>query len=224
MMLSARRFAAVLLVAVGLTPAAWAGVQPGVADPGLRGGALTGGPLAGLSSLELAYFTSARARFIGISSVSGTLPGETGRGLGPRFNLNSCAACHASPAAANLALRIPTPLFGLGLVENVPDGNLQAAFAAQAALKTALGITGQFNSDGNGGGITRFGWKAQIRSLLGFATGARRFFLHDGRTGDLVQAILAHDGPQSEATAVVLRFLAMSAADQQALLLFLRSL
>ena len=34
-----------------------------------------------------------------IDSVSGTMPGEAGSGLGPTFNGNSCAQCHAQPAA-----------------------------------------------------------------------------------------------------------------------------
>ena len=64
--------------------------------------------------------------------------------------------------------------------------------------------------------------------------GTRRFFLHDGRTSDLLAAILAHasgqeddeDGkyPPSEANGVIQRFNALSVADKQAVLDFLRSL
>jgi CxxC motif-containing protein (DUF1111 family) len=52
----------------------------------------------------------------------------------------------------------------------------------------------------------------------------RLFFLHDGRTSDLYQAITAHAGNGSEANAVVANFEMLSASDQQALLNFLRSL
>ncbi|HXN42343.1 MAG TPA: di-heme oxidoredictase family protein, partial [Myxococcaceae bacterium] len=65
--------------------------------------------------------------------------------------------------------RIPTPVFGLGLVENVPDLDLQANLASNPSLKQSLGIFGRFNTNGNDGTITRFGWKAQNKSLLIFA-------------------------------------------------------
>ena len=60
--------------------------------------------------------------------------------------------------------------------------------------------------------------------------GQRIFFLHDGRTTDLVQAIQAHQsagdsqfGP-SEANAVIDKFNALSESAKQDLLNFLRSL
>ena len=66
----------------------------------------------------------------------------------------------------NIIFRIPTPLFGLGYVEGTPDNNLRGAFEAQSK---APGIKGRFNTTGNDGTITRFGWKAQNKSLLLFA-------------------------------------------------------
>ena len=69
----------------------------------------------------------------------------------------------------NVVFRIPTPTFGLGFVENTPDSILQANLAANAAAKAALGIGGRFNTNGNDGTITRFGWKAQNKSLLIFS-------------------------------------------------------
>lgn len=71
----------------------------------------------------------------------------------------------AQLAAGNLIFRIPTPLFGLGLIENTSDTTLRANLAANAATKAALGIAGRFNTSGNDGTITRFGWKAQNKSL-----------------------------------------------------------
>jgi len=228
-------------------------------DPGPRGGAANaGGPFAGLSSNEIAFFTAAQGVFREVDSVSGTIPG-TGSGLGPTFNLNSCAGCHAQPATggtspapfspqvpvpnpqiavatlngatntipsfitangpvrearfiavdptqlnspldggvhglftikgrsdapgcnlaqpnftfqlanANVSFRIPTPIFGLGLVENTPDATLQANLAANASQKASLGIGGRLNTSGNDGTVTRFGWKAQNKSLEIFA-------------------------------------------------------
>jgi len=66
-------------------------------DPGVRRGpAGAGGPLSGLGTPDLNLFNAALARFKEVDSVSGTI--ESGVGLGPRFNANSCAACHAQPA------------------------------------------------------------------------------------------------------------------------------
>jgi CxxC motif-containing protein (DUF1111 family) len=63
-----------------------------------------------------------------------------------------------------------------------------------------------------------------------WGVGQRVFFLHDGRTKDLVQAILNHAsagkeqyGP-SEANAVIANFSGLPASSQQDLLNFLRSL
>ena len=75
----------------------------------------------------------------------------------------------AELARGNVIFRIPTPTFGLGLVESVSDSGLEAALAANAQLKSSLGISGRFNHSGNDGTITRFGWKAQNKSLLVFS-------------------------------------------------------
>jgi CxxC motif-containing protein (DUF1111 family) len=50
------------------------------------------------------------------------------------------------------------------------------------------------------------------------------FFLHDGRTSDLIRAIRDHASEGSEANQVVRNFQELSAADQQDLINFLRSL
>jgi CxxC motif-containing protein (DUF1111 family) len=76
----------------------------------------------------------------------------------------------ATPLSQNrLSFRIPTPVFGLGLVENTPDLALQANLNANKSTKTALGINGRLNTSGNDGTVTKFGWKAQNKSLLIFA-------------------------------------------------------
>src|SRR5258705_9406623 len=69
----------------------------------------------------------------------------------------------------NVVFRIPTPVFGLGLVENTPDAVLRANLTATRDARSRLGIGGRFNTSGNDGTITRFGWKAQNKSLLVFA-------------------------------------------------------
>jgi CxxC motif-containing protein (DUF1111 family) len=271
---SACRSWLLLGIAGGLMGAAalshWASAQqpapnfgmPQVHDPGVRGGSPgAGGPLPGLDSAELAFFTAAANRFQEIDSVSGTISGQTGSGLGPRFNSNSCSSCHAQPAvggtgpavnpqiavarlagahntipsfitlngpvrearfiknpngtadggvhdlfvitgrsdapgcniaqpnfaaalaANNVIFRIPTPLFGAGLVEGVSDLGLENALAENSFLKQQLGITGQFNHSGNDGTITRFGWKAQNKSVLMFAGEA--YNVEQGVTNEL---------------------------------------
>jgi CxxC motif-containing protein (DUF1111 family) len=72
--------------------------------------------------------------------------------------------------ASNIITRIPTPLFGLGLIEAIPDHVLEENLA-RSASKT-LGIKGSLNRSGNDGTVTRFGWKAQNKSLLMFAAEA----------------------------------------------------
>jgi len=54
--------------------------------------------------------------------------------------------------------------------------------------------------------------------------GQRIFFLHDGRTSNLLQAIEAHSSTGSEANQVISNFNGLSISDRQAILNFLRSL
>jgi CxxC motif-containing protein (DUF1111 family) len=67
--------------------------------------------------------------------------------------------------ASNLSFRIPTPLFGDGLIEAIPDSTIRANLAANGFLKSQFGISGKVNTSGNDGTVTRFGWKAQNKSL-----------------------------------------------------------
>jgi CxxC motif-containing protein (DUF1111 family) len=80
----------------------------------------------------------------------------------------------------NIIFRIPTPVFGAGLIEAIPDSVILANQQANATEKRALGISGHpnailsgnVNRSANDGTITRFGWKAQNKSLLMFAAEA----------------------------------------------------
>jgi CxxC motif-containing protein (DUF1111 family) len=67
----------------------------------------------------------------------------------------------------DVIFRIPTPVFGAGLVENIDDSTLLAIQTANA--NNGFGISGTFNHNGNDGTISRFGWKAQNKSLEIFA-------------------------------------------------------
>src|SRR5271154_7105786 len=229
-----------------------------VQDPGPRAGTVNAGTaLSSLSPAQLQFFQDGLSRFLQTDSVSGTMTGEPGIGLGPGFNANSCGACHAQPAVGgtspsstifpfvgpnpqvavandyggtnsvpffitpdgpvrearfpfavsssgsitstpdggvhdvfsiagrqdaegcvmpqpnfdamnkigNLIFRIPTPVFGAGLIENIPDSTIVANMNANSAMKRSLGISGHPNYSGNDGSVTRFGWKAQNKSL-----------------------------------------------------------
>src|SRR5512146_266968 len=79
-----------------------AGMAFAQTDPGVRGGAPgAGGPLASVSANEsdLAYFNAGLGQFNEEQVVQG---GEA-NGLGPRFNMDSCAGCHAQPAVGGSA-------------------------------------------------------------------------------------------------------------------------
>jgi CxxC motif-containing protein (DUF1111 family) len=66
--------------------------------------------------------------------------------------------------------------------------------------------------------------KDEFRSAPLWGLGQRVFFLHDGRTNDLVEAIMAHDSSGSDATPVIGLYKALSTKEKQDLLNFLRSL
>src|SRR6476646_4658433 len=116
-------------------------VLPGFArvDPAVRGGAAgAGAPLSSVAANNpvtiLNCFNYAKDRFTEIDSVSGTVAGEGGFGLGPRYNSRSCVACHAQPATGGSAPAVnpqvgdatadgatnPVPSF---ITSNQPDPN-----------------------------------------------------------------------------------------------------
>jgi CxxC motif-containing protein (DUF1111 family) len=64
----------------------------------------------------------------------------------------------------------------------------------------------------------------EFRTAPLWGLGQRIFFLHDGRTSDLVQAILEHRGTKSEANEVIRQYMRLSEKEKQDLLNFLRSL
>jgi CxxC motif-containing protein (DUF1111 family) len=83
----------------------------------------------------------------------------------------------------NLSFRIPLQLFGLGLIEAIQDATILNNSISTAPLRAPLGIGGLPNRSGNDGTITRFGWKAQNKSLAIFASEA--YNVEMGVTNDL---------------------------------------
>ncbi len=101
-------------------------------------------------------------------------------------------------ARGNVIFRIPTPVFGSGLIEQIPDTAILANQKANATRKSSLGIrgrpnivlagstiSGQPNNNGNDGTLARFGWKAQNKSLLLFSGEA--YNVEMGITNELFQ-------------------------------------
>jgi len=86
----------------------------------------------------------------------------------------------------NVIFRIPTPTFGAGLIEEIPDSVIVANRVANASTKRLFGISGRVNRNGNDGTITRFGWKAQNKSLLLFSGEA--YNVEMGITNELFQS------------------------------------
>ncbi|HXZ96226.1 MAG TPA: di-heme oxidoredictase family protein [Burkholderiales bacterium] len=259
------------------------GVGNTAIDPGVNLNAppRAGGPLPGLSPQELTLFNASLKAFTETDSVKGTFVSpnfgaETGSGLGPRFNANSCAACHIQPAIGgtspiinpqftiasdagatnvipsfitkngpirearfplvvdangqivkppmrdggvhalftitgradapgcnigqppfdvvqaqnNLSFRIPTPVFGAGLIEAIADSTILNSHASTQTARLPMAIAGRENRGrenrtGNDSTITRFGWKAQNKSLLIFAGEA--YNVEIGVTNELFQ-------------------------------------
>src|SRR5437867_686685 len=238
-------------------------------DPGVRGGAAgAGGPIAGLTETELAFFNAGKDDFEEEEQVA--------EGLGPTMNLGSCGGCHLQPSVGgtspplnpqvafanmngaantvpsfitangpvrevrfvrnpdgtsdggvhdlftiagradapgcmlaqpdfkkaladrNVIFRISTPLFGAGLIEQIPDNVILANQVNDAPKKESLkivgrpniilaghAISGQANNNGNDGTVARFGWKAQNKSLLLFSGEA--YNVEMGITNELFQ-------------------------------------
>ena len=101
-------------------------------------------------------------------------------------------------ARRNVIFRIPTPVFGAGLIEQIPDNVILANQAADAPMKRSLrilgrpnivlaghAISGQANNNGNDGTVARLGWKAQNKSLLLFSGEA--YNVEMGITNELFQ-------------------------------------
>jgi CxxC motif-containing protein (DUF1111 family) len=123
------------------------------------------------------------------------------------FNSIGCAVCHT---------------------RSLPTGNHSTvALANQTAnlfsdvLVHDMGVLGDGISQGNAG-------PNDFRTAPLWGVGQRLFFLHDGRTADLLQAIEAHANggadTTSEAFQVVNNFNALTATQKQDILNFLRSL
>ena len=99
-------------------------------------------------------------------------------------------------AKNNLSFRIPLQLFGLGLIDSIQDREILGHHAATASFRAPLGIEGHPNQghpnrSGNDNTITRFGWKAQNKSITMFA--AEAYNVEMGITNELFPAATEED-------------------------------
>jgi CxxC motif-containing protein (DUF1111 family) len=92
------------------------------------------------------------------------------KGLGTR----GCGPETIPKEATIVAKRKTTPLFGLGLVDNVPDATLLGIAAAQRARTPEIAGEANMVTDATSGRtrVGRFGWKAQVATLVTFAADA----------------------------------------------------
>ncbi len=118
-------------------------------------------------------------RFVQALAASGNIAGVGANGVGNLFTIQgrgdlptNCSISQikfANLPSGSISFRIPTPTFGLGFVESTPDPILIQNSQNLTAGNTVGVVGGTFNTSGNDGTITRFGWKAQNKSLLIFA-------------------------------------------------------
>jgi Di-haem oxidoreductase, putative peroxidase len=109
--------------------------------------------------------------------------------------LTSCSLTQPDFASqlrkGNLSFRIPLQMLGLGLIDSIQDREILSHFNATANQRAALGIAGHPNRSGNDGTITRFGWKAQNKSLTMFA--AEAYNVEMGITNELFPTATEED-------------------------------
>jgi CxxC motif-containing protein (DUF1111 family) len=166
-----------------------------------------GSPTAALSDIE------AFANFMRMLAPPAPAPANastvSGRAL---FGTVGCAACHTPAfttgnAIATGSARNPSPA-----LSGQPVNLFSDLLVHHMGQGLADGIT-----QGSAG-------PDEFRTAPLWGLGQRVYFLHDGRTSDLVAAIQAHKGSGSEANTVIQQFDNLSAAQQQDVLNFLRSL
>jgi CxxC motif-containing protein (DUF1111 family) len=148
-----------------------------------------------------AVLFAAFMRFLAPPTPAPTTPSTT-NGLAV-FNAVGCADCHTPSLTTG-----PSPFAALNNVPYQPFSDIAVHNMGALADRVPQGGAG---SD-------------EFRSAPLWGAGQRLFFLHDGRTADIVAAINAHSSTGSEANTSVSNLAARSATDRQDLVNFLRSL
>jgi CxxC motif-containing protein (DUF1111 family) len=158
-------------------------------------------PTAAASSATPAASTTANAAATSTASLSA--------GLQAFVNVG-CAGCHiVNQTTGNLALIDTT---ANPTVSNVTINPFSDFAVHNMGTGLADGV-----SQGNANG-------SQFRTAPLWGVGQRNYFIHDGRTNNLLTAILDHASSGSEASGVIAQFQMLSTTDQQNIINFLRSL
>jgi CxxC motif-containing protein (DUF1111 family) len=123
-----------------------------------------------------------------------------------------CALCHTPLFTTGRAIASGSSTSPSAALSNQPVNLYSDLLVHHMGVNLADGITQ------GGAGPDEF------RSAPLWGAGQRIFFLHDGRTTDLVRAIEAHRSRGSEANAVIERFNLLSINRRQDIINFLRSL
>jgi CxxC motif-containing protein (DUF1111 family) len=146
-------------------------------------------------------------RFLAPPTPSTDTPGGSlsiGRGRS-QFEATGCALCH-------------TPAIRTSAWASVAALRDQVANLYSDVLVHDMGV-------GLADGVTQgAAGPREFRTAPLWGVGQRVFFLHDGRTSDLLSAIQAHRSTGSEANGVIDRFNNLRESQKQDLLNFLRSL
>jgi CxxC motif-containing protein (DUF1111 family) len=127
-----------------------------------------GGTGGGSELVETRFGTTTDGAFDPLAELGGSLIQTDGIGL--------AGACDflgeiVPPEATIVAGRRTTPLFGLGLVDAVPDAVFIALAHAEARHRPDTAGRPNFVSNVAGGGLAvgKFGWKGQVATLLDFS-------------------------------------------------------
>jgi CxxC motif-containing protein (DUF1111 family) len=122
------------------------------------------------------------------------------------FKAIGCSTCHTPAIRATQASNVTASLSNVTV----------RAFSDFEIHHMGNGLADNVSQGGAGGD--------QFRTAPLWGLGQRIFFLHDGRTTNLLSAIADHSSNGSEATQVAENFASLSAGQQQQVLNFLRSL
>jgi hypothetical protein len=156
--------------------------------------------------------TAAGTSTTSTSSSSSSTPSAASVQAGfQAFNNVGCSGCHIMSQTTTTSVSL------IDVNQNPAVSNLTINPFSDYAVHTmgsglADGVT-QGSTTGN-----------QFRTAPLWGVGQRTFFLHDGRTNNLVTAIQQHASPGSEANQVIQNFNMLSQTQQQNLINFLRDL
>src|SRR5205807_5343387 len=152
---------------------------------------------------ETRFGKSVYGAFDPLANKGGSLLQDHAIGAAAQYLVNPTPDCltfvftpESVPAAANVvARRRTTPLFGLGLVDAVPDSTLVALSAFEGIFYPVT--SGQpshlINADNGEPAIGRFGWKAQVPTLHVFSGDT---YLNE--MGETNPSIMSQSSPQGD--------------------------